>query len=250
LRLGSTVYELCSFRLKDSSVTSVTVKMAFFSGGSIPPPSARGRRGTNLQQPPGAEPSRCDCGALLPSNTARHRGGPTTMHRTRKVPRTAREATKYPAPKEIAVRATRRSRMGLGLRLGPTVSELYSFRLKDRSVSSVTVQMAFLVGGGIRIRLLGYGGARQRRRPRGRDDLSRRNEPSRYDCAAPRPSYTARHWAGSTTTHRRRKVTRTLREATNYHAPKEIDVRAPRGSRRRPGLGGWVPRSKFYAPFV
>jgi hypothetical protein len=36
-RLGPTVYELCSDRLKDSSVTSATVQRAFIVGGGIPP---------------------------------------------------------------------------------------------------------------------------------------------------------------------------------------------------------------------
>jgi hypothetical protein len=37
LRLGPTVYKVCSFRLKDSSVTSVTLQSAIFVGGRIPP---------------------------------------------------------------------------------------------------------------------------------------------------------------------------------------------------------------------
>jgi hypothetical protein len=55
LRLGPTVYDLCSFRLKDRSVTSVNVHRVFVRGGSIQTPSARGRRGTTPQPPPGAE---------------------------------------------------------------------------------------------------------------------------------------------------------------------------------------------------
>jgi hypothetical protein len=69
--LGPTVYGECSFRLKDSSVTSVTVEWAFFGGGSIPPPSARGRRGGISQTPRGRnrvprgnEPRRTDCLSL------------------------------------------------------------------------------------------------------------------------------------------------------------------------------------------
>jgi hypothetical protein len=54
-RPGPTVFGECSFRLKDSSVTSVTVQCAYLGGFSIPPPSARGRRGGTSQQPPGAE---------------------------------------------------------------------------------------------------------------------------------------------------------------------------------------------------
>jgi hypothetical protein len=37
-RLGPTVYELCSFRLNESSVTSVTVQKAFPAVGGILPP--------------------------------------------------------------------------------------------------------------------------------------------------------------------------------------------------------------------
>jgi hypothetical protein len=55
LRLGPTVYEVCSFRLKKSSVTSVTVQKAFLVGGGIPPPSARGMRGKTAHPPPEAE---------------------------------------------------------------------------------------------------------------------------------------------------------------------------------------------------
>jgi hypothetical protein len=55
LRPGPTVYGECSFRLKDSSVTSVTLQNAYLGGGVIPPPSASGRRGTTLQPPQGAE---------------------------------------------------------------------------------------------------------------------------------------------------------------------------------------------------
>jgi hypothetical protein len=36
-RMGPTVFEVCSFRLKDSSVTSVTIKIAFLWGIGIPP---------------------------------------------------------------------------------------------------------------------------------------------------------------------------------------------------------------------
>jgi hypothetical protein len=54
-RLGPTDYELCSFRLRHRSVTTATVQRAFVGGCGIPPPSARGRRGTSAQPPPGAE---------------------------------------------------------------------------------------------------------------------------------------------------------------------------------------------------
>jgi hypothetical protein len=141
--------------------------------------------------------------------------------------------------------------MGLGLwRLGPKVYVLCSFRLKDNSVTSVTIQKTLLGGDSILPRRHGDGGARQRSRPLGRNVVPLRNEPSRTDCGALRPSYTARHRAGSTRIQRPIKGPRTARETTNYHAPKEIYVRATRGSRRRPGLAGWDPGSMRYAPFV
>jgi hypothetical protein len=130
LLLGHTVYELCSFRLKDSSVTSVTVQRAFLGGGGIPPrrigdggARCRSRRRGRNSVPRCNEPSRTNCGALRPSYKARHRAGSTTTHRK-----------KYPSAPHG----------GRGwdwdLRLGPTVYELYSFRLKNSSVTSVTVQ--------------------------------------------------------------------------------------------------------------
>jgi hypothetical protein len=80
-------------------------------------------------------------------------------------------------------------------RLGPKVYELCPFPLKDSSVTSVTVERAFLGGGGIPPRRLVDCGVRHRSRPRGRKCVPRRNEPSRTDCRALRPSYTARHRA-------------------------------------------------------
>jgi hypothetical protein len=124
----------------------------------------------------------------------------------------------------------------LDFRLGPTVYEVCSFRLKNRSVTSVTVQTAFLGGRSIIPRRLGDGGKRQLSRPRGRNCFPRRNEPSRTDCRSLRPSYTARHWVGSTKTHRPKEVKRTAREAANYHAPHEIAVHATRGSGGGRGL--------------
>jgi hypothetical protein len=138
------------------------------------------------------ETSRIDCGALWPSYRGRHRAGSTKKHQPRKVPRTAREATKYHAPKEIVVRAT----LAAGnLRLGPTVYELSSFCRKDFSVTSVTVQRASLLGGGIPSRRQGDGLSRHLSRPRGRNAFPRRNEPSRTDCGSLRPSYMGRHRA-------------------------------------------------------
>jgi hypothetical protein len=55
LRPGPTVNGECSFRLKVSSVSSMTVQSAYLGGGVIPPPSARGRLGTTMQPPQGAE---------------------------------------------------------------------------------------------------------------------------------------------------------------------------------------------------
>jgi hypothetical protein len=81
-------------------------------------------------------------------------------------------------------------------RLGPTVYVVYSFRIKCCSVTSVTVQMAFLLGGGIPPRRFGDCGARHRSCLRGRNGVRQRNEPSRTDCGSIRPSYTARHRAG------------------------------------------------------
>jgi hypothetical protein len=106
------------------------------------------------------------------------------------------------------------------------------------------------VGGGIPPRRFGDGGARHLSRRRVRNCVPRCNEPSRTDCGSLRPSYTERHWAGSTTKHRPRKVPRTAREATNYHAQKVRTVHATRGSRSRQGLGGWDPRSMSYSTFV
>jgi hypothetical protein len=123
------------------------------------------------------------------------------------------------------------------LGLGPKVYELCSFGLKYFSVSTVTVEKAFLLGGGTPPSWLVDGGSRNLTRPRGRKGIPRRNEHSRTDCGALRLSYTVRHRAGSTTTHRPRKVRRLAREATKYHAPTEIAVRDTRGSTRRPGIG-------------
>jgi hypothetical protein len=104
--------------------------------------------------------------------------------------------------------------------LGHTVYEVCSFRLEDRSVSSVTVKTAFLQGCGIPPRRLGDGRDRKRRRPRERNGVPRRNDPNRTDCRSLRTSYTARQRAGSTTTQRARNVPRTAREANKNHAPK------------------------------
>jgi hypothetical protein len=133
------------------------------------------------------------------------------------------------------------------LRLGPTVYKVRSFLLKDSSVTSVTIQMAFLRGGRNPPRRLGDGGAGIRSGPRGRNSVPRRNEPSRSDCWSLAPSSTGIHRAGSTTTQRPRKVPRMAREATKYNAPKEITVRATREPRRRPGIFGWDSRSISYA---
>jgi hypothetical protein len=100
-------------------------------------------------------------------------------------------------------------------RQGPTAFELFSFRLRDSSVTSVTVQRAFSLGGRILPRRLGEGRARHRSQPRGRNSVPRRNDHSMIDSGALRPSYTSRHRAGSTTTHQPRKVPRTATEATN-----------------------------------
>jgi hypothetical protein len=133
-------------------------------------------------------------------------------------------------------------------RLRPTVYEIFSFRLKDSSVTSVTVKMAFHWCG-----CIPPPSARRLFRttpqtPLGRDSVPRRNEPSRTDCGVLRPSYTSSHRAGTTTTHQPRKEPRTAMEASNCHSQKEIAVRATRGSRRRPGLRGWDPWSMRYAP--
>jgi hypothetical protein len=136
------------------------------------------------------------------------------------------------------------------LRLGPTVYDLCSFRLEDSLVTSVTVQMRFTISAVHRPRRLGNGGARNRSRPRGQNSFPRCNEPSRTDCGDLRPSYKARHRAGSSTKHRARKVPHTASEANKHHAPKTIAVRETRGSRRRPWIFGWDPRSIRYSPFV
>jgi hypothetical protein len=54
-RPGPTVYGEFCCRLKYSSVTLVTVQMAYLGGGGITPLSARGRRGTTLQPPQWAD---------------------------------------------------------------------------------------------------------------------------------------------------------------------------------------------------
>jgi hypothetical protein len=60
----------------------------------------------------------------------------------------------------------------------------------DCSVTSVTLQLAFLAGGGIPPRRLGDGGARHRSRPRGWNSVPRINDPNKNDCGDLRPSYT------------------------------------------------------------
>jgi hypothetical protein len=100
-------------------------------------------------------------------------------------------------------------------RLLPKIYELSNFCQKVCSVTSVTVQRAIIVGGCIPPRRFGEGGARHLIRHRLRNCVPRRNEPSRTECGSLGPSYTARHRAGSTKTHRPRKEPRTAREATN-----------------------------------
>jgi hypothetical protein len=96
----------------------------------------------------------------------------------------------------------------------------------------VTVQRAYLGGGVIPPRRLGDGGAGHRSRPRGRNSVPRRNEPRRTDCRSLRTSYTARHRARSTTTHRPQKGPRTARKASNYHADRDIAITGLREARR------------------
>jgi hypothetical protein len=155
---------------------------------------SRPRRWNRL--PRGNEHSRSDCVALRPSYTARHWAGSSTTDRPRKVSRTAREATNYHAPKEISVRETRGSRRRPGIGGWETVYELCSFRLKDSLVTSVTVQIAFFGGGGIRNpSVRGRRGTRPQP-PRRRISVPQRNEPSRTEFGSLPPSYTARHRAG------------------------------------------------------
>jgi hypothetical protein len=235
----------------------VKVQRAFPGNGGIPPPSARGRRVRQRSPPRGRnsfplrnKPSRTDCGALRPSYTARHRAGRTKIHRPRKGRRTAREATNYPAPMEIAVRDTRVSLRRPGLSGWEPRSMSYA-PFVERIAQSPQWRFERRFSGATlyRPRWLGDVGERHRSRHRRRNSVPRRNEHNRTDCGALRPSYTARHRSGSTTTHRARKVPRTARDATNYHAPKEIAVRATREPRRRPGIFGSDPRSMSYALF-
>jgi hypothetical protein len=100
-------------------------------------------------------------------------------------------------------------------RLGPTVYKVCSFRLEDSSFTSVTVQRRFSGAEVYRPRRLGECEERHRIRPRVRNSVPRRNEPSRTDCGALRPSYTVTHRAGSTRTHRPRIVPCKAREASN-----------------------------------
>jgi hypothetical protein len=75
-RPGPVVYVVCSFLLKDSSVTSVMVQSAFICGGGLPPPSARGRRGGTPLPPPGAE----QCPAAQRTSSDRIRVSAALLH--------------------------------------------------------------------------------------------------------------------------------------------------------------------------
>jgi hypothetical protein len=99
-------------------------------------------------------------------------------------------------------------------RLRPTDYLVCSFLLKVSSFTTVTVHRAFHGGAVYSPRRIGDGRGRQRSRPRGRKSGPLCNEHSRTDSVVLRPSYTRRNRAGSTKTHRARKVTRTAREAT------------------------------------
>jgi hypothetical protein len=101
---------------------------------------------------------------------ARRRKRPSTMHRR-----------KYPS----ATHGVRGG--GRGFAAAPTVFEVCSFRLKDSSVTSVTVQKRFSGAAVFLPRRLEEGGARQRSRPRGRNSVPRCNEHSRTVCGALRP---------------------------------------------------------------
>jgi hypothetical protein len=58
LRLGPTFFELCSFRLKVSSVTSVTIKNSFLGDDGIPPRRLRDGGARQRSRPRGGTVSR------------------------------------------------------------------------------------------------------------------------------------------------------------------------------------------------
>jgi hypothetical protein len=114
----------------------------------------------------------------------------------------------------------------------------------------VTIQSAFISVGGIPPPSARGRWGKTPQTPPGRNSIPRLNEPSRTDWGVLRPSNTARNRAGSTTMHGPRNEQPTVREATKYHVPKLLAVRATRGSKRRPGIGGWETRTMRYALFV
>jgi hypothetical protein len=142
-RLGPTDYEIFSICLKDSSVTSVTVQMAFLGGGLIPTPSARGRQGMKTQPPPGAEQSPAAQRTL--SDRLRGSAGFLQVKASGRI--------NYHAPSEKSTthgegsdqlprtegnslrRHTGVAKAARDSRLGPTFYEVCSFRLKDSSVT-------------------------------------------------------------------------------------------------------------------
>jgi hypothetical protein len=121
-------------------------------GSGIPSPSARGRRGTTPQPPPGAE--RCPAAQRTLSNRLR---GCAAFPKGK-----ASDRINYQAPSEKSTthgegsdqlpltegnsrpRHTGVAEAAGPWRLGPTVYELCSFRLKDSSVTSATEKVRFI----------------------------------------------------------------------------------------------------------
>jgi hypothetical protein len=154
-RLRPTVSVVCSFRLKDSSVTTVMLQMAFLGGFGIPPPSARERRGTTPQPPSGGEqcpasqrtsPDRLRVSAAYLHGKA---SGPINYHAPTAKSTTHGEGSDQPPGTEGNSHPllTGVAEAAGAWRPGPKVYVVCSFRLKVSSVTPVMVQRALIWGG-------------------------------------------------------------------------------------------------------
>jgi hypothetical protein len=219
---------------------------AYLGGGCIPPPSARGRRGTTMQPPQWAE--RIAVTSVMVQRAYLLGGGiPPPSSRGRRAPHYSSPRGRKGSLSHLSDVTTGVSRgRGYTAPVGSGTPGHHTAAApgggKDSSVTSVTVQRRISGAAVYSPRRLGDRGAGHRSRPRGRNSVPRRNEPRRTDCRSLRPSYTARHRARSTTTHRPQKVPRTAREATNYHAARDIAITGLREARRPPKHGGWKTR--------